>query len=96
MALGEYRRAEEFEFVVLQRPDLGLLDMQLLRDLQHADLLGTPRLGKPLAADGAFCSGIRRFNVRFFFLVGHGFGGARVLAGLTNTLGLDRVREIPQ
>ncbi len=71
MAFGEHRGAELVELVVLQRADFCLLDMQFLRDLEDAYLLRTPRLGKPRTADGAFGFGLRRFGVRFVFVVGH-------------------------
>ena len=68
---GENRRAEHIEFVILQRPDFCLFDMQFLRDLEHAYLLRAPCLGKTLAANRTLCFGLRRFGVRFVFVVGH-------------------------
>ncbi len=71
VTLGEYRSAQDPEFVALERPHLGLVEVQFLCHFEHADLLFPACPRQPFAAERNVRLSLRRLFDGLFLLFAH-------------------------
>ena len=64
--LGEHGRPQHVELVSFERAHLCLVEVQLLRDFEHTDLVLSPRLRKAFAPERSFGLFLRRVFLRLF------------------------------